>query len=160
MKLRLKFLHCQKLFRTQKCLCKGLLHGWTAWQCSRSRFTTSTRPRTSTRTLDRSLGAQVDFFPIFQINLFYFIKTPSLFPLSIKGSVCKNEDYFPYRLTSKNIRWWLLLILLLSVASIRRKLIKIPKIVASIQIQKVAIFDWNRKKINLIHNKSFRYYNL
>ena len=37
--------------------------------------------------------------------------------------------------------------------------IYIPKNVASIQIQKVAIFDSNRKKINLIQNKSFRYYN-
>ena len=32
--------------------------------------------------------------------------------------------------------------------------------VASIQIQKVATYDSDRKKINLIPNKSFRYYNL
>ena len=34
------------------------------------------------------------------------------------------------------------------------------KNVASMQIQKVAILDSDRKKINLILNKSFRYYNL
>ena len=32
------------------------------------------------------------------------------------------------------------------------------KNVASIQIQKVAIFNSDRKKINLIPNKSFRYF--
>ena len=38
--------------------------------------------------------------------------------------------------------------------------VKIVKNVESIQIQKVAIFDLDRKIINLIQNKSFRYYNL
>ena len=54
-------------------------------------------------------------------------------------------------------------ILVISVAPIRRKLLKTTHTeerIASIQIQKVAIFDSNRKKINLIPNKSFRYYNL
>ena len=43
-----------------------------------------------------------------------------------------------------------------------RKLLKalIPENVASTQIQKLTIFDSDRKKINLILNKSFRYYNL
>ena len=36
----------------------------------------------------------------------------------------------------------------------------IPKTIASIKIQKVATYDSDRKKINLIPNKSFRYYNL
>ena len=31
---------------------------------------------------------------------------------------------------------------------------------AAIQIEKIATYDLNRKKINLISNKSFRYYNL
>ena len=44
-------------------------------------------------------------------------------------------------------RWWLLLILL------------IPQNIGSTQIQKVATFDLDCKKINLIPNKAFRYYN-
>ena len=40
----------------------------------------------------------------------------------LKGVLAKNER--EYRLTSKNSRWWLLLILPLYVASIRRKLLK------------------------------------
>ena len=35
-----------------------------------------------------------------------------------------------------------------------------PKNVVSIQIQKDATYDLDRKKINLILNKTFRYYNL
>ena len=31
---------------------------------------------------------------------------------------------------------------------------------ASIQIEKIATYDLDRKKINLVSNKSFRYYNL
>ena len=31
---------------------------------------------------------------------------------------------------------------------------------ASIQIEKIATYDLDRKKINLISNKPFRYYNL
>ena len=64
----------------------------------------------------------------------------------LKGVFAKNER--SYRNTSKNIRWWSLLILLLSVAPIGRKLLKTthPKNVASIQIQKVAIFDSDPKK--------------
>ena len=33
----------------------------------------------------------------------------------------------------------------------------IPQNLASVQIQKVATFNWDRKLINLIPNKSFRY---
>ena len=61
-----------------------------------------------------------------------------------------------YRLTAKNYRWWSLLICLLSVASIRRKLLKrlIPKNVAIIQIQKFETYDSDLKKINFIPKKS------
>ena len=48
------------------------------------------------------------------------------------------------------------LILLLFVAFIVRK----PNNLASIQIEKIATYDLDRKKINLISNKSFRYFNL
>ena len=77
----------------------------------------------------------------------------------LKGVFAKN--YRGYRLTAKKYRWWSLLILLLSFASIRRKLLKriILKKVTSTQIQKVAKFNLDCKKINLIPNKSFRYYN-
>ena len=66
---------------------------------------------------------------------------------------------------SQNFRRGLLLILLLFVASIRRTLLKSTnktnnKEHASIKIQKVAKFNWNQKKICLIPNKAFRYYNL
>ena len=74
----------------------------------------------------------------------------------LKGVFTKNKR--GYRLTAKNKRFWSLLILLLSFASIRRKLLKRSD-VASIQIQKVAKFKTDRKKINLTPNKSFRYYN-
>ena len=53
-----------------------------------------------------------------------------------------------------------ILILLLSVAKNFVNKTIIPKNVASIQIQKIATYDLDRKKINLIPNKSFRYYNL
>ena len=61
------------------------------------------------------------------------------------------KGVFAKRLMAKNKRFWSLLILLLSVASIRRKLFKTTHIedVASIQIQKVAIFDSDRKKNQL-----------
>ena len=36
----------------------------------------------------------------------------------------------------------------------------IPKSVAPIQNEEVGTYDLDRKKINLISNKSFRYYNL
>jgi len=67
-----------------------------------------------------------------------------------------------WRLTAKKNRFWSLLILLISVVSIRRKLLKrlILKNVVSIQIQKIAIYNSYCKIINLITNKSFRYYNL
>ena len=56
---------------------------------------------------------------------------------SLKGMFAKNERV--YRLTAKNDRFWSLLILLLSVSSIRRKLLKwlILINIVSIQIQKV-----------------------
>ena len=64
--------------------------------------------------------------------------------------VAPNEK--GYRFTTENKR---LLILLLSVASIKRKLLKMTytENVASIQIQKVATFNSDRKIINLIPNK-------
>ena len=68
-----------------------------------------------------------------------------------------------YRLNALKKRFRSLLILLLSVASMRRKLLKTDiteKRIASIQIQKIAIYDSYRKIINLISNKSFRYYKL
>ena len=58
----------------------------------------------------------------------------------------------------ENKHFWLLLILPLSVASIKRKLLKTTNNVVSIQIQKDATFNSGRKQINLIPNKSFRYY--
>ena len=75
--------------------------------------------------------------------------------LRLKGVLAKNEK--GYRLTAKNNRAWSLLILLLSVASIMRKLLKtklVPKKVESIQIEKVATNDSNHKNINLISNHS------
>ena len=35
-----------------------------------------------------------------------------------------------------------------------------PNNLAAIQIQKIATYDLDRKKIDLIWNKSFKYYNL
>ena len=35
-----------------------------------------------------------------------------------------------------------------------------PNNLAAIQIEKIALYDLDRKKINLILNKTFRYYNL
>ena len=70
----------------------------------------------------------------------------------LMGVFTKNER--EYRFTSKNFLWGLLLILLLSVGSIRRKLLKTNHI----QIQKVAILYSDRMKINLIPNKLFRYF--
>ena len=78
-----------------------------------------------------------------------------LLKLRLKGVLAKNEK--GYRLTAKNNRAWSLLILLLSVASIMRKLLKtklVPKKVESIQIEKVATDDSNHKNINLISNHS------
>ena len=63
-----------------------------------------------------------------------------VFILMLKGVFAKNER--GYRLTAKNKRFWSLLILLLSVASISRKLLKTT-----------------HTEIYLIPNKSFRYYN-
>ena len=85
----------------------------------------------------------------------WFFATNSNF---LKGVFAKNER--GYRLTAKKKRFWSLLILLLSAASIRRKLVKrlMLKKVAPIQIQKIATFNSDRKIINLIPNKSFRYY--
>jgi len=63
------------------------------------------------------------------------------------------------RLTSKNIRWWLLLFLLLSVASIRRKLLKTAYTEErSVHTNSESCnIRLGRKKINLIPNKSFSY---
>ena len=71
----------------------------------------------------------------------------------------KNER--GYRLTAKNYRWWLQLILLLSVASKRRKLVKTTHTKERSVITKSEIcnFRLDRKRIILSPNKSFRYYN-
>ena len=61
-----------------------------------------------------------------------------------------------YRLNALKKRFRSLLILLLSVASMRRKLIKTTN--TEIQIQKDAIFYQDRKQINFISSKSFKYY--
>ena len=64
-------------------------------------------------------------------------------------------------MTAKNNRFWSLPFLLLSV--VVEKIVKNDlywRTYALIQIQKVAIFYCNRKKIYLISNKSVRYYNL
>ena len=73
---------------------------------------------------------------------------------NIKGSV-REKWKGGYRLNAIKKRFWSLLILLLSVASIRKKLLK-TKNVVSIQIQKDATFNSDRKQINLIPNKSFK----
>ena len=64
----------------------------------------------------------------------------------LKGVFAKNER--GYRLNAIKKRFWSLLILLLSVASIRRKLLKTThtKEHTSIQIQKVATFNSDHKK--------------
>ena len=59
---------------------------------------------------------------------------------------CSRKMKGGYMLTEKNNRFWSLLILLLSVVYIRRKRL-ILKNVASIQIQKVAIYDSDRSDI-------------
>ena len=61
-------------------------------------------------------------------------------------------------LTAKNNRFDRILILSLSVASIVK--IHTKEFVASLQIQKDATYNSDCKKINLIPNKAFRYYNL
>ena len=74
------------------------------------------------------------------------------FKLPLKG------DERGFMSTAKNKLFYSKLILLLSVTSIRRKLLKrlIPKNIASIQIHKVAIFKSDHKIINLIPSKSFK----
>ena len=68
--------------------------------------------------------------------------------LALKGVFAKNEG--GYRLNAIKKRFWSLLILLLSVASIRRKLLKITY--TQEQIQKIATFNTDHKIINLIPN--------
>ena len=77
----------------------------------------------------------------------------------LKVLFAKNERR--YRHTAKNNCFWSLLFIFLSVAPIKRKLLKTTYTVerSVYTIQKVAIYDWDRKIINLIANKSFRYYN-
>jgi len=76
----------------------------------------------------------------------------------LKGVFAKNE--MGYMLTAKNYRWFSLLILPLSVGSIRRKLLKTTHTEEHgvHTILEVAILV--KKKNNLIPNKSFRFYNL
>ena len=77
------------------------------------------------------------------------------------GHIYCNKYEKGYRLTAKNERFWSLLILLLSVASIRRKLLKstYTEERMALQIQKVATFNSDRKKNQIIQKKSFKYYN-
>ena len=66
-----------------------------------------------------------------------------------------------YRLTSKNMRFRRLLILLQSIASIRRKLLKTNDTEErSVHTNSERCnIKHDRKIINLIPNKTFRYYN-
>ena len=67
------------------------------------------------------------------------------------------------RLTAKNKRFWSLLILLLSVASVRKKLLKTTHTEernVHTNCRKLQHTTWIVKKIHLISNKSFRYYKL
>ena len=75
---------------------------------------------------------------------------------------CSQKNERGYRLLAKNNHFWSLLILLLSVASIRWKLLKTTYTeVRSVHTnQKVAIYDSYHKIINSISNKSFRCYKL
>ena len=76
----------------------------------------------------------------------------------LKGSVCEKWNRF----TAKDKRFWSLLILLLSVASIRRKLLKTTytkERTFYTNSESCNLQHSTRKKINLIPNKSFRYYN-
>ena len=70
----------------------------------------------------------------------------------LKGVFAKNERGYKLRAIDKRFD----LILLLSVASIKRKLLKTTHAeerIAAIQIQKVATYDSDRKQINLIPNQ-------
>ena len=69
--------------------------------------------------------------------------------LLLKGVFVKNERGYRFKCDKK--RLWSLLILLLSVASIRSKLLKTTN-------TEDPIFNLNHKQINWIPNKSFRYY--
>ena len=77
----------------------------------------------------------------------------------LKGVFAKNER--GYRLNAIKKRFWSLLILFLSVASIRRKLIKMSH--TEERSAHTNWGSWNIRlrpyKIKLISNKSFRYYN-
>ena len=66
-----------------------------------------------------------------ELSLIYTMET-----FNLKGVFAKNES--GYRLNA----------------------IKKKNNMASIQIEKIATYDFNHKKINLISNKSFRYYKL
>ena len=93
--------------------------------------------------------------------LFYsFFKESRIKNYNLKGVFAKNERW--YKHTTKNKFFWLLLILLLSFASIRKNCQKRLMLnnVASTLIEKVAIHDLDRKKIILFCNKFCRYYSL
>ena len=60
---------------------------------------------------------------------------------SIKGSDLEKWKGV-YRLTSKNIRWWSLLILIISVASIRRKLLKTNHTEERTNFRKLQYLTW------------------
>ena len=108
----------------------------------------------------RELSLELNCFSSCFIRTIYNGKKTQMIHLyfvsCFKGSVReKSRGYIKKR-------FWSLLILLLSIASIRRKLLKTNYTeecrVASRQIQKVATFKSDRKIINLIPNKSFRYH--
>ena len=92
--------------------------------------------------------------------------------ITLKGVSAKNER--GYRLNAIKKRFWSILISLQSVASIRRKLLKTTNTEersihtnSEIYNMSYVAYFWicmdttlDRKKIYLISNKSFRYYNL
>ena len=99
-------------------------------------------------------------------NIFYIPNLTKVKRLStcssLKGVFAKTERGY-YRLTAKNNRFWSLLILLLSVVSIRRTLLKTTNTEERrVHTNSVScnIRLGSSKKINLVSNKLFRYYNL
>ena len=96
---------------------------------------------------------------LWYILLYNQWKNNILFPITDKIKVlrkvfAKNER--GYRHTATNNRFLSLLILLLSVASLRRKLLKKTcRELCSIRIEKVATYDLYCKRINSISNNLF-----
>ena len=77
----------------------------------------------------------------------------------LKEVVAKNERGY-YRLNAKKKCFWSVLICCVDKKKIVKDVRIIPNNLAAIQIDKIATYDLDRIEINLISNKSFRYYNL